>query len=142
MLTHTQDELQEHYLAFIGRSRSDPGILSIDDYSDAVIVATTTFDDSQLRPGGIISGPTLFSVVDSMGYLVTMSRAPKGSNGFTSAVAMQFLSPAAVGTLRVEGRLLRFSRRASVVDTLLYGDSLEEPIAQAVVTYVPQFPTG
>jgi acyl-coenzyme A thioesterase PaaI-like protein len=55
---------------------------------------------------------------------------------------MQFLRPALVGTLRVEGRLLRFSRRSSVVDTVLYGDSLDEPVAQAVVTYVPQFPTS
>jgi acyl-coenzyme A thioesterase PaaI-like protein len=139
-LTHTREELQEHFLGLTGRSHTDPGVLAIEHYSPELIVATTTFDESQLRPGGIIAGPALFSIVDQMGYLVTMSRAPKNSNGFTSAVAMQFLHPALVGTLRVEGRLLRFSRRASVVDTVLYGDSLDEPVAQAVVTYVPRFP--
>jgi acyl-coenzyme A thioesterase PaaI-like protein len=142
MLTHTRDELQEHFLALVGKSLGDPGTLAIHDYTAALIVATTTFDTSHLRPGGIVSGPSIFGIVDQMAYLVTMSRAPKGSNGFTSAVAMQFLRPALVGTLRVEGRLLRFSKRSSVVDTVLYGDSLDEPVAQAVVTYVPQFPKG
>ena len=82
----------------------------------------------------------MFMVVDSMGYLVRMSRAPKGSNGFTSAISMQFLRPAPVGALRVEGRLLKFGKRGSVVATVLYSDRFEEPVAQAVVTYVPLFP--
>jgi uncharacterized protein (TIGR00369 family) len=139
-LTHTRQELQEHFLGMTGRSHTDTDVLAIEHYSPELIIATVTLNESQLRPGGIVAGPALFSLVDQMGYLVTMSRAPKNSNGFTSAVAMQFLRPALVGTLRVEGRLLRFSRRASVVDTVLYGDALDEPIAQAVVTYVPRFP--
>jgi acyl-coenzyme A thioesterase PaaI-like protein len=141
-LTHTREELQEHLLALTDSSQVAPGLLTIDHYSPELIAATTTLDESQLRPGGIVSGPALFRVVDQMAYLVTISRAPKDSNGFTSAVAMQFLRPAKVGRMRAEGRLLRFSKRASIVDVILYGDSLEEPVAQAVVTYVPRFPPG
>ena len=76
-------------------------------------------------------------VVDTMGYLVTMSRAPRGSNGFTTAVAMQFLRSAPMGSLRIEGRLLRYSKRSAVVDTLVFSGSVDDPVAQAVVTYVP-----
>ena len=141
MLTHTRDELQEYFLTFTGFSHGDPGVLSIQGYSAESIVATTTFDESHLRPGGTVAGPAIFSVVDQMGFLVTMSRAPKGSNGFTTAVTMEFLRPV-VGTLRVEGRLLRFGKRSSVVDIVLYGDSLDEPVVHAVVTYLPQFPPG
>lgn len=103
-------------------------------------MASAWFDDSHVRWGGVIAGPNLFMVIDSMGYLVTMSRAPKGSNGFTRAISMQFLRPAPVGGLRVEGRLLKFGKRGCVVDTVLYSDGLEEPVAQGVVTYVPLFP--
>jgi uncharacterized protein (TIGR00369 family) len=140
MLTHTRDELQALFLAMTGSKAHDSGILSIEQYSEDVIVARAHFDASHLRPGGIVAGPNLFMVVDSMGYLVTMSRAPKGSNGFTSAISMQFLRPAPVGALRAEGRLLKFGKRGSVVDTVLYSDGLEEPVAQGVVTYVPLFP--
>jgi uncharacterized protein (TIGR00369 family) len=140
MLTHTREELQALFLDMTGRTAEDSGILSIEQYGEDLIVATARFDESHLRPGGVIAGPNLFMVVDSMGYLVTMSRAPKGSNGFTSAISMQFLRPAPVGGLRVEGRLLKFGKRGSVVDTVLYSDGLDEPIAQGVVTYVPLFP--
>ena len=140
MLTHTRDELQTLFLGMTGRTAEDSGILSIDQYGEDLIVASAQFDDSHLRPGGVIAGPNLFMVVDSMGYLVTMSRAPKGSNGFTSAISMQFLRPAPLGGLRVEGRLLKFGKRGSVVDTVVYSDALEEPVAQGVVTYVPLFP--
>ena len=139
MLTHTRDELQADYLRLIGRTGGEPGTLTIEDYSEELIVARTQFDGTGLRPEGMIAGPSLFMVVDTMGYLVTLSRAPRGSNGFTTAVAMQFLRTAPMGTLRVEGRLLRFSKRASVVDTVVYSESLDEPVAQAVVTYVPVF---
>jgi uncharacterized protein (TIGR00369 family) len=142
MLTHTRDELQALFLGMTGRTAGDAGILSIDHYGEDLIVASAHFDDSQFRPGGVIAGPNLFMVVDSMGYLVTMSRAPKGSNGFSSAISMQFLRPAPVGGLRVEGRLLKFGKRSSVVDTVLYSDGLEEPVAQGVVTYVPLFPAS
>ena len=125
-----------------GRTEEDSGILSIEQYREDGIVASARFDDSHVRPGGVIAGPNLFMVVDSMGYLVTMSRAPKGSNGFTSAISMQFLRRAPVGILRVEGRLLKFGKRGSVVDTIVYSDGLEEPVAQGVVTYVTLFPTA
>jgi uncharacterized protein (TIGR00369 family) len=140
MLTHTRDELQALFLGMTGRTVEDSGILSIEQYGEDVIVASARFDDSDLRPGGVIAGPNLFLVVDSMGYQVTMSRAPKGSIGFTSAISMQFLRPAPVGVLRVEGRLLKFGKRGSVVDTVLYSDGFAEPVAQGVVTYVPLFP--
>jgi hypothetical protein len=42
--------------------------------------------------------------------------------------------------LRVEGRLLNFGMRGSVVDTVLYSDGFAEPVTQGVVTYVPLFP--
>lgn len=140
MLTHTRDELQALFLGMAGRTAEDSRILSIEQYGEDVIVASVRFDESHLRPGGVIAGPNLFMAVDQMGYLVTMSRAPKGSNGFTSAISMQFLRPAPVGGMRVEGRLLKFGKRSSVVDTVLYSDGFAEPVAQGVVTYVPLFP--
>jgi uncharacterized protein (TIGR00369 family) len=140
MLTHTRDELQALFLGMTGSTAEESGILLIEQYDEDVIVASAWFDDSHLRPGGIIAGPNLFLAVDSMGYLVTMSRAPKGSNGFTSAISMQFLRPAPAGGMRVEGRLLKFGKRGSVVDTVLYSHAFADPVAQAVVTYVPLFP--
>jgi len=40
----------------------------------------------------------------------------------------------------LDSRLLKFGKRGSVVDTVLYSDGFAEPVAQGVVTYVPLFP--
>jgi uncharacterized protein (TIGR00369 family) len=140
MLTHSRDELQRYYLQLIGMTEPGPGALSIQEYEDGLIVAVTDLDQAHLRPGGVISGPSLCAVVDSMGFLVTVAHSPKGANGFTSALAMQFLRPAPVGRLRIEGRLLKYGKKACVVDALVYSSNVDEPVAQGVVTYVPVAP--
>jgi acyl-coenzyme A thioesterase PaaI-like protein len=53
---------------------------------------------------------------------------------------MEFLRPASVGVLLVEGRILRFGRRSCVVDTAIHRSASEELVARAVVTYAPVFP--
>jgi acyl-coenzyme A thioesterase PaaI-like protein len=53
---------------------------------------------------------------------------------------MEFLRPAPVGVLLVEGRILRFGRRSCVVDTAIHRSGREELVAHAVVTYAPVFP--
>ena len=140
VLTHTLDELQQYYLQVIDKSGPEAGVITIRELSEDRLVGTTLFDDSHLRPGAVISGPSLFTVVDSMGFLVTVAHSPKGSNGFTSALTMQFLRPAAVGELRAEARLLIYGKKSCVTDVTIFGAYQAHPVAQAVVTYVPVLP--
>ena len=88
----------------------------------------------------MVAGPVLFTLADTMAYFVTISRSPKGSEAFTTSISMEFLRPAPIGVLIVEGRLLRFGRRSCVVETTIRRADREEPIAHAVVTYAPVFP--
>src|ERR1700677_5225749 len=91
--------------------------LEIDELSAERLVARVTFQAGHTRPGGMVAGPMLFTLVDTIAYLVTISRSPKGSEAFTTSVSMEFLRPAPVGVLIVEGRVLRYGRRSWVVDT-------------------------
>jgi uncharacterized protein (TIGR00369 family) len=140
MLTHTLDELQQYYLQMVGIDEPRPGILSIKECSDERIVAVTLFDDTHVRDGGVVSGPSLFSVVDAIGLLLTLANSPKGSNGFTSALSIQFLRPVPIGEVRVEGRLLRYGRKSCVVDATVFCDQQDQPVAQGVVTFVHDRP--
>jgi uncharacterized protein (TIGR00369 family) len=138
VLTHTPEELLARYYKAMG---SRPvAALEIDEYSAQRIVARARFEDGHTRPGGMIAGPILFTLADTMAYFVTISHSPKGSEAFTASISMEFLRPAPVGVLVVEGKLLRFGRRSCVVDTVLRQDEREEPVAHAVVTYAPVFP--
>ncbi len=138
VLTHTPEELLARYHKAMGGR--PVAALEIDEYSAQRIVARARFEDGHTRPGGMIAGPILFTLADTMAYFVTISHSPKGSEAFTASISMEFLRPAPVGVLVVEGRLLRFGRRSCVVDTVLRQDEREEPVAHAVVTYAPVFP--
>ena len=138
----TLEELRSVYTAgslATGDAATD-GVLEIVEYSEQLIVATGVFDDSHVRPGGMVSGSILFRMVDAMGFLVTMARCPPRSNAFTLDVSIRFLRPAPIGQLRVEGRSLRFGKRASIVDTAIFTSTGTEPVTQAVVSYAPVFP--
>jgi uncharacterized protein (TIGR00369 family) len=137
-LTHTPDELLARYHKAMGNR--PVAALEIDECSPQLIVVRAWFDDAHTRPGGMVAGPILFTLADTIAYFVTISRSPKGSEAFTSSISMEFLRPAPIGVLVVEGRLLRFGRRSCVVDTVIRREQRAEPIAHAVVTYAPVFP--
>ncbi len=138
VLTHTPEELLARYHKAMGGR--PVAALEIDEYSAQRIVARARFEDGHTRPGGMIAGPILFTLADTMAYFVTISHSPKGSEAFTASISMEFLRPAPVGVLVVEGKLLRFGRRSCVVDTVLRQHVREEPVAHAVVIYAPVFP--
>ena len=136
-LTHTPQELLARYDKAMGGR--PVATLEIDECSAERIVARARFEEGHTRPGGMVAGPILFTLVDTMAYFVTISRSPKGSEAFTASISMEFLRPAPAGVLVVEGRLLRFGRRSCVVDTVIRREEREELIAHAVVTYAPVF---
>jgi uncharacterized protein (TIGR00369 family) len=140
ILTHTPEELLARYRRATG-SRPEAA-LEIDEYSAERIVMRARFDDEHTRPGGMVAGPMLFTLIDTMAYFVTISRSPKGSEAFTASISMEFLRPAPVGVLLVEGTLLRFGKRSCVVDTIIRRPEQTEPVVHAVVTYAPVFPRG
>jgi uncharacterized protein (TIGR00369 family) len=140
MLTHTMYELQHAYLRLVNKNELSSGVISVMECSEEHLVGRTRLDGSHMRPGGIVSGPSLFGLIDTMGFLVTLAHSPKGSNGFTSAISMHFLRPAPLGVMRVDGRLLRYGRKSCVVDAVVFSTEQTMPVAQGVVTYVPVFP--
>ncbi len=114
--------------------------LEILEYTEERIVVRAQLHEGHSRPGGMVAGPILFTLADTVAYFVTISRSPRGSEAYTASISMEFLRPAPVGVLVVEGTLLRFGKRTCVVDTLLRRVDRDEPVAHAVVTYAPVFP--
>jgi uncharacterized protein (TIGR00369 family) len=94
-------------------------------------------DGHRLRPGATVSGPTLFAMADSVAWLLTLAQLEPGRDAVTANIAMQFLRRPQPVDLVGEGRLLRMGSRFSVTDVLLFSDGLDDPVAQATVTYAP-----
>ena len=78
-LTHTPEELLARYLKAMGGR--PVATLEIDEYSAERIIARAEFEDGHTRPGGMVAGPILFTLADTMGYFVTISLT-EGLRGF------------------------------------------------------------
>lgn len=93
-------------------------------------------DDSNLRPGGTVSGPTMFTAADVAAYLATLSRIGPQALAVTTNCSIDFMrKPAAATDLIAECRLLKLGRVLSVSDVLIYSVGSDKPVARASLTY-------
>jgi len=93
-------------------------------------------NDGHLRPGGTVSGPTMFGLADVSVYLAVLAMiGPKGLS-VTTSCAMDFMrKPAAETDLICECRLLKLGKVLAVGDALIFSEGDPKPVARANMTY-------
>ena len=92
--------------------------------------------DRHLRPGGTVSGPSMFSLADVTAYIATLSRIGPKALAVTTNCAIDFMrKPAANTDLIAKSRLLKVGRQLAVIDVLIYSEGMEAPVARANLTY-------
>jgi uncharacterized protein (TIGR00369 family) len=97
------------------------------------------YREGLLRPGGVISGPTLMSLSDTAAYALVLAHIGDQLMAVTSSLTINFLRGAAPGDLHAEAELLRLGRRNAVCDVRLWTEAPDRLAAQATVTYaIPQ----
>ncbi len=93
-------------------------------------------DDQHLRPGGTVSGPSLFALADVCVYAMILSRLGRLALAVTTNSSIDFLrKPAAGKDIVAHGKLLKLGRSLVVGDVLLFSQNLQEPVARATMTY-------
>lgn len=99
------------------------------------------FRDSMLRPGGVVSGPTIMGLADACMYAVVLSLVGKLKLAVTSNFSIYFLHPASPADLLAEGRILKLGRRLAVVEVIVHSEGNTTPVAHATGTYsIPPTP--
>lgn len=78
------------------------------------------YREGLLRPGGVISGPTLMSLADSAGYALVLSHIGDQLMAVTSQLNMSFLRGARPGDIHAEAQMLRLGRRLAVMDVRIW----------------------
>ena len=92
--------------------------------------------DRHLRPGGTVSGPSMFGLADVTVYLLTLSLIGPKALAVTTNSSLDFLrKPEAGRDLLAKGRLLKLGKTLSVGDVLIYSEGKAEPVARASMTY-------
>ncbi len=98
--------------------------------------------ERHLRPGGTVSGPSMFGLADVAMYLAILSRIGPVALAVTTNCSMDFMrKPAAGRDLRAEARVLKLGRSLAVGDVLIFSDGQDAPVARAGLTYsIPPAP--
>jgi uncharacterized protein (TIGR00369 family) len=93
------------------------------------------FHPSMIRPGGLISGPTLMNLADMAAYALVMAHVGPELMAMTSSLTINFLRGAQPGEIVADGQLLSLGRRLAVCEVRLWTEQPDRPAAQATVTY-------
>jgi uncharacterized protein (TIGR00369 family) len=93
------------------------------------------FRQSTLRPGGVISGPTIMALADACMFAVALSRLGPLKLTVTTNFQINFLHRAHPADLLAEGRILKCGKRLVVMEVTVHCDGHDEPVAHATGTY-------
>lgn len=89
-----------------------------------------------LRPGGTVSGPTMFALADLGMYAVTLAMIGPEAMTVTTNASLDFMrKPEAGRDMIGRARLLKLGRSLAVGDVLLYSEGMDAPVARAGMTY-------
>ena len=109
---------------------------SIHALSETSITVRQHITEKHLRPGGTISGPTMFALADVTMYLAVLSQIGPVPLAVTTNCTIDFMrKPAAGKDLLGEGRLLKLGRRLAVGDVLIRSAGRDDVVARAGLTY-------
>ena len=91
-------------------------------------------DDKHLRPGGTVSGPTLFMLADLAAYAVILAHIGRVALAVTTNLNINFLMKPEPGPLDATALILKLGKRLVVTDIAIR-DSGGELVAHATATY-------
>ena len=107
----------------------------IEDLSKNEITVRLKVSEKHLRPGGTVSGPSMFGLADVCFYLVILSNVGPKALTVTTSCSIDFMRKPAPKDLIAKARLLKLGKSLAVGDVLLFSEGMEMPVAHANVTY-------
>jgi len=132
-LAMTAAELTDFMHSDFGQVAEDFAVERVD---DAGLVLRLLVADRHLRPGGTVSGPSIFALADVAFYLAILSRIGPVALAVTTNASVDFMrKPAAGRDLIAQARILKLGRVLAVGDALIFSEGMAEPVARAGLTY-------
>jgi uncharacterized protein (TIGR00369 family) len=97
------------------------------------------FDESSLRPGGTVSGPTMMELADFAMYVAVFSVIGAQPLAVTTNLNINFLRKPTRADLLADANLMKVGKRLAVGEVTIYSEGTQEPVAHVTATYsIPQ----
>ena len=91
--------------------------------------------DQDLRPGGTVSGPAMFTLADCAFYVVTLAMIGRQALTVTTNCNINFMRKPAQADMIGQARIMKLGRSQSVGEVTIFSDGLDAPVAHATLTY-------
>lgn len=123
--------------AFLGREFGQMAAdFAVEQVGPEGLVLRLRVAERHLRPGGTVSGPSIFALADVAMYLAILARIGPVALAVTTNCAVDFMrKPAAGRDLLGEARVLKLGRTLAVGDVMVFSEGVPEPVARAGLTY-------
>ncbi len=118
-----------------GFPRWDRAGVTIEHAEHRAVRLRMTTGERSLRPGGTVSGPTMFMLADTALYAAVLASVGPKALAVTTNMSINFLRKPPPSDLIAECRLLKLGKRLAVGYVTIYSDGEDEPVAQATGTY-------
>ncbi len=90
--------------------------------------------DRHLRPGGTVSGPTLFALADITAYVAILAQIGPVALAVTTNLNINFLRKPETGPIDAKATLLKLGKRLAIVEIAM-NSANGELVAHATATY-------
>ena len=107
----------------------------VEEVSFGQIRVRMLIDSRNIRPGGTVSGPSIFSLADVSVFLAIQAVKGPVKHAVTTNCSIDFMRRPELADLISETRLLKFGKRLVVGNVLIRSFDRDEPVAQASLTY-------
>jgi uncharacterized protein (TIGR00369 family) len=103
---------------------------------DGSVVVAHPVGESELRPGGTVSGPVMMTLADVALYIAILARIGIVPLAVTTNLSINFLrKPRADRRVVARCRLMKLGRTLAVGEVWIHSEGEEEPVAHATGTY-------
>ncbi|MFK3795957.1 MULTISPECIES: PaaI family thioesterase [unclassified Pseudomonas] len=127
--------------AFIAQEFPQTRIV-VEDVGDQRATISQVVDQSDLRPGGTVSGPTLMAVADVALYVAVLGVIGIVPLTVTTSLTINFLrKPEAGRRIIAQCQLMKVGKTLAIGEVSLYSEGLADAVAHVVGTYaIPPHP--
>ncbi|MDO6460438.1 PaaI family thioesterase [Granulosicoccaceae sp. 1_MG-2023] len=91
--------------------------------------------EAHLRPGGTVSGPSMFTLADLAAYAAILARLGPVALAVTTNLNINFMRKPSPGNMRGVCRILKLGKRLCVLNVDIYSDASSALVAHATGTY-------
>lgn len=112
------------------------GSFELVQFTENSVIVKQHVDDSNLRPGGTVSGPTMMALADCAIYAAVLREIGLVALAVTTSFNINFLrKPQAGKDIIAECHLLKLGKSLAIGEVSIYSEGVKDSVAHAVGTY-------